>query len=227
MLTAASVWTYCKTTGAPSTTCRRCSPPSSRCSATPTQTRQPTPRRRGCTPSAGACASLPRQRTVADFAPAADASTTSVCRHAARLVPCCSPRLTHFALRRRLWSNLGRCHDHRSLGRMARCIRVDVVACKKGKKSLESRRVSWIRWSAPARRGKHNTPSPSLSASARRDSRARAPDSAQHRRRGTDSLLQCAQSCCRVPLLPASRRRCLVAHAEGRWLHQPWCVRGE
>ena len=82
MPTAASAWTYCKTTGAPSTTCRRCSPPSSRCSATPTQTRQPTPRRRACTPSAGACAAALRQLTVADFAPAADASTTSVCRRA-------------------------------------------------------------------------------------------------------------------------------------------------
>ena len=67
--TAASAWTSCRTTGAPSTTCRRCSPPSSRCSATPTQTRQPTPRRRACTPSAGACAAAPRSAAVAHCAP--------------------------------------------------------------------------------------------------------------------------------------------------------------
>ena len=113
MPTAASASTSCKTTGAPSTTCRRCSPPSSHCSVTPTQTRQPTPRRRACTPSAGACAAASRPRTVADFAPAADGSTTSVCRRA-RLFGALLPAAAADALshRRRLWSSLGRCHDH-------------------------------------------------------------------------------------------------------------------
>ena len=53
MLTAASVWTSYRISGAPSTMSQPSSPPSSPCSLTPTPTRQPTRRPHGCSMRTG------------------------------------------------------------------------------------------------------------------------------------------------------------------------------
>ena len=169
------------------------------------------PRRRANAPSL----TLPPQTGVQQ------ACAGTQCRFGALLR---APSADAFSQRRRLWSSLGRCHDHLPgrEGPLYPRSFVDLPLClPPPRPSRPSRRI--------VRRSTRATP-PSLSAAGRAvDKRSRARTTQPHRRRARPGgqLPRCVQSCCRVPLLPANRRRCLIAHAEGRSLCQPWCACGE